>query len=166
MSRFCRWATVAVGLVLLPASVLLAQTKDPYIGVWKLNVAASKYDPGPAPKESARTVEDWGGGLILVTGRGTDAQGNPTWGDYVFRFDGRDYPYASSPSTNTPPGPATISYKRIDASTFENTVKRGGKVTGTNAYTVSKDGKTLTQRQKSTNAQGQPANNVLVWERQ
>jgi len=60
----------------------------------------------------------------------------------------------------------TIGFKRIDASTWENTVTTDGNVTSTNTYTISKDGKTLTQRQKGTTAKGQPMNNVIVWDKQ
>jgi len=44
--------------------------------------------------------------------------------------------------------------------------KRGGKLFATGTLTVSKDGKTLTDRGKGTNAQGQPFSNVLVYEKQ
>jgi hypothetical protein len=39
-------------VVMLVAGVasLSAQDKDPRVGMWKLNVAKSKYDPGPAPR--------------------------------------------------------------------------------------------------------------------
>jgi hypothetical protein len=45
-------------------------------------------------------------------------------------------------------------------------VKTDGKVTTVNTVTISKDRKTYTQRQKGTNAQGQPTNNVVVYDRQ
>jgi len=158
---------VAVVAVLVSSGVAFAQATDPSVGTWKLNVAASKYDPGPPPKSSTRTVEDLGGGVFLTTIRGVNAQGAPTWSHYVFKFDGREYPYAASTATpNTSPVFTTVSYKRVDANTFESTFKADGKVTTTNTYTISKDGKLWTARQKGTNAQGKPTNNVIVSDKQ
>jgi hypothetical protein len=154
-----------LAIVALPI-LLLSQTTDPLVGTWKLNVAASKYEPGPPPKSVTRSYEDWGGGLILATNKGVDAQGNPTWAHEVFKFDGRDYPYAASTLPGTSPSLTTVAWKRIDAHTFENTVKVNGKAARTNTYALSKDGKTLTQRQKGADAQSQPTNNVLVYDRQ
>ena len=50
---------LAAGIVMIACGgvVGLAQSKDPAYGVWKLNVAKSKYSPGPAPKEMTVTIE-------------------------------------------------------------------------------------------------------------
>jgi len=34
-----------------------ASPADPHVGTWKLNVAKSKYSPGPAPKEVTMKIE-------------------------------------------------------------------------------------------------------------
>src|SRR5205823_3617459 len=34
-----------------------AQTADPWLGTWKLNLAKSSYSPGPAPKGSILRIE-------------------------------------------------------------------------------------------------------------
>ena len=44
-------ALLAVG----NAVVAAAPAADPVIGTWQLNVAKSKFSPGPAPKSDART---------------------------------------------------------------------------------------------------------------
>ena len=48
---------VGLGIVVLVwAGVQLpAQESDPLVGTWELNVAKSKYSPGPAPKSETRT---------------------------------------------------------------------------------------------------------------
>jgi hypothetical protein len=167
MLPLIRRVALGVGLALVLSLVVVsAQGTDPLVGTWKLNVAASKYEPGPAPKSSTRTFTDGGGGLFVSTQRGIDAEGNPTWAHYAFKFDGKGYPYAAANLPGTSPKFTTIGFKRIDASTWENTVTADGKVTSTNIYAISKDGKTLTQRQKGTNAKGQPMNNVIVWDKQ
>jgi len=57
---FSQWKTaraVAVVGVLTAAlgSAGVAQTPVPGLGTWKLNVAKSKYSPGPAPKSATVT---------------------------------------------------------------------------------------------------------------
>ena len=41
------------------AGTMLAQPTDPQVGTWKLNLAKSKYEPGPSPQE--RYHKDRGG---------------------------------------------------------------------------------------------------------
>jgi len=62
-----RWYHLRVGAV-LALGVLLgldivnasAQATDPRLGTWKLNVAKSKYEPGPAPKSLTVKIESAG----------------------------------------------------------------------------------------------------------
>jgi hypothetical protein len=145
--------TLGVGVALVLSLVTLsAQGTNPLVGTWKVNVAASTYSPGPPPKSTTRTVEDWGGGLFVSTSKGVSDKGDPTWAHFAFRYDGKDYPYATSTSPGTSPSFTTVAVKRIDANTFEITAKVDGKVFRTNSYAFSNDGKTLTQRQKGTDA--------------
>ena len=162
-----RRMTLRVGVAfVLSLVVLQAQGTDPLVGTWKLNMAASTYDPGPPPKSITRTVEDWGGGVLVAVVRGVDAKGDPTWAHCAFRYDGKDYPYASNTSPGTSPAFTTLAFKRVDANTYEITVKVVGIVVQTQAGSVSKDGKTDTVRTKGANSQGQSVNNVTVWDKQ
>jgi hypothetical protein len=55
---------VFVGIaVLVIVSAAGAQTTDPVVGTWKLDVAKSTYKPGPAPKNTPFVVEPAGKGL-------------------------------------------------------------------------------------------------------
>src|SRR3990172_4011578 len=54
--------TIPLFLALLCISVSLRAADDPVIGVWKLNVAKSKYSPGPTPKGATITYETIPGG--------------------------------------------------------------------------------------------------------
>jgi hypothetical protein len=163
-----RRVMLGVGLALVVSlAVVSAQGTDPMVGTWKLNVAASTYEPGPAPKSSTRTIVDMGGGVFVSSSKGINDKGEATWNHFAFRFDGKDYPYASSTTPGTSPSFVTVAFKRIDANTFEATSKVDGKVGATTmTTTISKDGKTYTTRTKGTNAQGQPVNNVIVYEKQ
>ena len=140
----------------------LAQTTDQaYFGTWTLNVEKSTYSPGPPPKSSTRTHEDRGNGLLRVTTQGVNAQGNPTFSQYTYRLDGKDYPIAVKGSESV----STVALTGVDALTATFTTKQDGKVTTTGLRTVSKDGRTMTITTNGTNAQGQPMHNVAVWEK-
>ena len=54
---------------------LQAQT-DPIIGTWRLNVAKSKYDPGPAPMSETRIYEALGTNGIKSTHNRVEVGGN------------------------------------------------------------------------------------------
>ena len=58
-----------------------------------------------------------------------------------------------------------VTITMTDASTLNFTAKKGGKVTGTNRLTVSKDGKTMTRWQGGTN-NGLPVSNFTVYDKQ
>lgn len=148
-------AILVVGMSLL---VGLAQT-NPFIGTWTLNVAKSKYNPGPPPKSLTSTWEAAGQG-VKVTTKGVDAEGKPTASQWTANYDGKDYPVTGQPAWDA------AALKRIDAYTVEFTRKRGGKVVQTGTYVVSKDGKTRTSTAKGINAKGEKISNVTVWEKQ
>jgi hypothetical protein len=149
--------TIAVASMSRP---VLAQT-DSAAWTWKLNVAKSKYDPGPAPKGSTVTIAVVGE-AVKVSTRGLDADGKPTGTQYTARLDGKDYPV----KLTGPQDYDTVAFKRIDASTVEGTRKKAGSVVQTYTRVVSADGKTLTITTAGTNAKGQKVNNVAVYDKQ
>jgi hypothetical protein len=162
MGRLSRISIGAAALALLGVSLALAQATDKsYFGTWRLNVAKSKFDPGPGPKEQTRIHEDRGAEGIRITTKGVG--GTTT---YTYKLDGMDVPVVNSAAPpNTKPG--TIAIKGVDAFTVTFTQKNGeGKVTGTGTRTMSKDGKTMTITTKGTNPQGQPTSSNQVWEKQ
>jgi hypothetical protein len=151
---------VALGVVLGAGSVRVsAQASDARIGTWKLNVAKSKYSPGPAPQSQTLKVEAAGQGE-KATSEGVNAAGTPTKTEYTANFDGKDYPLTGSQNADK------VSLKRIDARTTERTDKKGDTVVLTYTRVVSEDGKTMTVTVKGTNAQGQPVDNIAVFEKQ
>ena len=79
MQRLLR-ATALVMIVIAAAAVeLAAQGADPFVGKWQLNVAKSKYTPGPAPKSETRTYVV-AGQDIKASSQGVDGTGKPTAG--------------------------------------------------------------------------------------
>jgi hypothetical protein len=150
---------LAVG-VFTVAALAAAQTKDPFVGSWRLNAAASKYTPGPAPKSVTSTYETSGKGY-KVSVKNEPASGPVQQYSWTSDLDGKDVPV-----TGNNPNADTIAAKRIDANTLEVVNKKGGKVTVTQRNVVSADGKTRTVTSTGTDAQGQKVNNVAVFEKQ
>jgi hypothetical protein len=149
-----------LGLAALGSGVLLAQPGSD-VGTWKLNVAKSKYSPGPAPRDQMLTIQAQGNG-VKVSVEGTAADGSRISFSYTANYDGKDNPITGV-GTN---GADTAARKRINANTTEGTYKKAGKVVSTLRGVVSKDGKVLTITGKGTNAQGQPVSTVTVWDKQ
>jgi hypothetical protein len=152
---------VAVGLTVV--TNVSAQSKDdPSIGTWKLNVAKSKFTPGPPIKADTRSYEVQDGWLIVTT-ETTQPSGEKTGVRFAAKFDGKEYPQIG----RFAPTVALISYQPVDKRTLKYTVKdTTGKVTSTNTRTVSADGKAMTIEQKSTDASGRPVLNVELFDRQ
>jgi hypothetical protein len=132
---------------------------DPTIGTWKLNLAKSKYIPGPPPRSATITYEESGDG-IKRTGESVDAEGKATSFAYTAKYDGKEYPVSGSDLYDT------IALKRINDYTVDATLKKSGKVASAARRAVSKDGKTMTLTITGTNAKGEIAHNVAVYEKQ
>jgi hypothetical protein len=150
---------LAIGVFALTA-LAGAQSKDPFVGNWRMNVAKSKYTPGPAPKSITSTYEAAGKGY-KVSVKNEPASGAVQQYSYTSNLDGAD-----AAVTGNNPNADTIAVKRIDANTLEVVNKKGGKVTTTQRNVVSADGKTRTVTTSGTDAQGQKVNNVAVFEKQ
>jgi hypothetical protein len=140
------------------AEAKAAQARDPRTGTWQLNVAKSTYKPGPAPRTQTVRIEPSGQGE-RVRSEATNMNGTRVITEYTAAFDGTDYPLKGSPVANT------VSLKRIDARTTERVDKKDGQVILVYKRVVSPDGKTMTVTINGVNAQGQPVNNVVVFER-
>jgi hypothetical protein len=151
-------AFLAVCLFVMSPLSNFAQT-DPIIGTWKLNLAKSKFSPGPPPKSQTATFEAVGQG-VKITAKVTDAEGKTINFQSTANYDGKDYPVTGHPDVDT------NAWKRIDANTFETTRKKAGKVVATATSVISKDGKTRTLTEKGVNAKGEKISNTLVFEKQ
>jgi len=151
------FALVLISVLALTAVVFAA---DNNVGTWKLNLAKSKYSPGPAPKSQTLKIEAWGEDGVKYTADGVGADGKPTHAEFQAKYDGKDYAFKGNPDADT------LAYKRIDGNTLEATLKMKGKPTITAKAMVSKDGKTRTVTQMGKNAQGQSIDITSVYEKQ
>jgi hypothetical protein len=159
--RFLAVVASTAALVLMTAAFSHAQSSDPWIGTWKVNIEKSTYSPGPSPTVPAVVKMESAPNGMKTTIDGVNPQGEKTHTEAVADFDGKDYPVKGAPDPT-----ATSSLKRIDKRTFENQAKAGGKATVTTRVVISADGKTLTATQTGTNAQGQAIKNVIVADKQ
>ena len=150
---------IALGIITLCFVVGTALAADMTVGTWKLNLAKSKYSPGPAPKSQTIKIEATGDNM-KVTIDGIDGEGKPTHSEWVGKYDGKDYAVKGDPNSDM------RSYKKIDDSTMEAVAKKAGKTTTTSKTVYSKDGKSRTNAQTGTNPQGQKVNNTIVYDKQ
>jgi len=148
---------VFVGLF---ASAVIAQAPDAHVGVWKLNPAKSKYEPGPSPKSGTSRWEVVAAG-IKVTSEDVLADGTTRHWESTANYDGKDYPV-----TGNSPNGDTLARTRVDARTIKTISKKGGKVTTTQTSVVAPDGKTRTVTTTGVNAAGQKVHNIAVYEKQ
>ena len=158
MRTFLR--TIVLGTVLAALGVvhLGAQGVDPVVGTWELNIAKSKFSPGPAPKSQTRTYVV-AGNEIKGTSNGVGADGKPTAAQWTVGYDGKDRPITGLADVDS------LSLKRINAFTVESTQKKAGKVVARGRRVISKDGKVMTITTKGTNANGQAFNNMEVFDK-
>jgi hypothetical protein len=147
-------------LALIVAGVWTYASENPQVGTWKLNVAKSKYTPGPAPKSGTAKIEDWGNDGVKVTADGVNAEGQTTHVEFQAKYDGKDYPITGLPNADT------ISLKRVNTNTVDGITKKGGKEVSKSRSVISKDGKTRTFTTEGTDAQGRHVKNVAIYDRQ
>ena len=114
MERIVRTFLAGVGVACLAAlASVSAQSPNPHIGAWRVNVAKSKYTPGPAPQSQTVKYEAADGGLKL-TSDGVDATGAKTHAEYTAKFDGKPYAVKGNPNADM------ITIKQVDARTLES----------------------------------------------
>jgi len=75
---------------------------------------------------------------------------------YEFKVDGKDYADGLG---------GTVAWKSVDTYTWELVAKANGKVTETNIFQLSADGKTLTDTAKQIRADGGAMESTIVFQR-
>jgi hypothetical protein len=147
-----RLVLLTIGL----AAVLSAA--DPFIGVWKLNMAKSKWQSGPAPKQQITTITVTGD-QTRIRIEGIAADGTPTLVDYTIPTNGGMGKMAKSATYDG------VSAKMLGPGEREIDRIKDGKVVYTVVGKVSADGKSITTVSKGLNPLGQPVENTGVYDR-
>lgn len=158
MRTILRITSFVTALAVVGVLHITAQTPDPVLGTWELNVAKSKFNPGPGPKSETRTYVA-AGNEIKATSKSVDANGKATTGAWTINYDGKD-----RPATGLTDGDS-LALKRIDAFSAEFTQKKAGKVVATGKRVISKDGKIMTITTTGTGAKGTASSTVQVFEK-
>jgi len=136
-----------------------APADERVIGKWQLNVAKSKFTPGPAYKNQVRTYEKGKDGVraTLVT---TYADGHSATVEYIANYDSLEYPVTGSPDYDA------IRLKKIDAYTSEAVLGHAGMVFAIARRTISEDGKTMTILFQSGDGTDKRFRNLMVYDKQ
>ena len=165
------WATQVAAQSPLP-------TVDPLIGTWKQDTAQSTYSPAenrpPKGWYAVRQYEAGGDGSIVAITMNVDPQGLPSLRAIsAANYDGKEYPQYTvetlAMSLSSHVGPRidrTISYTRVDSYTVLIVQRQGGAMIAKSTRTISRDGKTMTDRSDYVNAAGRHVTDVLVFEKQ
>jgi len=151
----------SLSLVLL-AGVLFAGSAlaaDPVVGIWKLNVAKSKFSPGAELTAGTRVYTEVNGTYTLEQ-KLTGKDGKETSNKVQYR-EGEDMKQASPIA-----GADTTHAKKIDANTWDFDLKKDGKVVGHVHRVVSADGKSMTVLNSGTRLSGATGSDTLVFDRQ
>ena len=157
MRQASRFTVVAITLAVALGGAALAQSSDPLVGSWKLNVAKSK---GTSFKSGSTKIEAAGAGVKFTVDL-VGADGTMSHWTVTANYDGKDNPVVG----NSPYG-NVAAFTRINATTTRIINKQGGKATVTQTIVVSGDGKTRTVTTKGTDAKGQPVDTMAFYEKQ
>jgi hypothetical protein len=139
-------------------TLLTAAESDPVLGVWKLNLARSRFNPGPAPRNQTRTYVQTPKG-IQVTIHSTDLKGRASTIEFPEKYDGKDYAVEGSDVADA------LAMVRINDYMAEATMKHGGMVVATARRLITDEGKTLVISFKELSSE-HPVDNELVYDKQ
>ena len=144
-------------IIFIGLLALLAETKGPWIGTWKLNPARSTTAPDRYKRLIAR-IEPWEDGL-KVTYEMVGTRGGVSYLEWTGRFDGKDYPVQGADYI------MTNAYTLLNDHSYQIVVKVEGSVAATARVEVSSDGKSLTTVTTEKNARGQTISSTAIYER-
>ncbi len=144
---------------MLSVPVLLLGGDDPLMGSWKLNQSKSNFGGQPSPGELTRTYEPILNGVRIIRElEGPD--GKPTTGEWEIPFDGKDHVVKGDHRLDT------LALRRLNLYHVEAVAKKGGKVTNTMRWDISKDGKTLKWTSKRVLPPEEAGTVVRIYDRQ
>jgi hypothetical protein len=138
---------------------MILYNADPFVGTWNLDVAKSKFNPGPPLKSGKAKIEARGEGIRCILDP-VSAEGQPRHGEWEAKYDGKDYPAIMKPFADA------IALSKTDANTVDAIYKREGKEILSEHWVLSKDRKVLTMTQTEKNPTGKGFVNTLVYNRE
>ncbi len=162
--RSCFVGALTCLLVFVAASVsgLARQIRSPaepppqLVGTWRLNVAKSRYSPGPALRSETRVYTRQSDGIKGVVNR-VYSDGRPETFEYIANF-GREYMVTGTPDYDA------VTLRKIDELTSDAVLSHAGTVYGVARRALSADGRTMTITFDRKNAET-PVHNVAVYDK-
>jgi hypothetical protein len=145
-------------LLFATLNVTLCFAADPNLGTWKLNETQPKIESG-FPRTTT-VVYEAAGDHVKATFDGIGYDGEATHGQWLGKFDGKDYPVVGDHYADM------RSMKQIDDHTMELTITKGGKVTLSGLVVVAGDGKTRTLTTNGIDAEGRKVQRIFVYDKQ
>ena len=143
-----------MGLVFAAGSAFAA---DPAIGTWTLNLTKSKFTSGPAPQAATRVYAE-SGGVYTLEQKITGSDGKEVSSKAQYR-EGQD------DTTTAISGVDSVHATKVNANTWDFSLKSGGKEVGHAHRTVCADGKTLTVHNTDNQITGATGDDTLVFDK-
>jgi hypothetical protein len=164
-------ATGIIAAVLCSGGSWSTQAQVPAVlGIWKLDVAASRF-PEPAPQSEVRSYRLTDGGVLVGVAVNIDAQGRPNFLQFAAKPDGKDYPEFDTRSAaeylalGKAPFRTYAEIPTTDPRRVHWVDKAGGKIISSGEKWVSKDGKLLSFTVDVTDSQGKKVQFLYVFDR-
>ena len=133
-----------------------AYAADPIVGTWKLNVAKSKFSPGPPPQAGTRVYTE-SAGMYTLEQKITGVDGKQGVTKLQYR-DGQEVKQSGAPDS-------TVA-KKVDANTWDFDINLDGKAIGHVHRVVSTDGKMLTVHNTGRQGDAAAADDTMVFDKQ
>jgi len=148
--------TAAAALTMItPAS---ADTPNPFLGKWALNLEKSTFDPGPSGMKSQTIIVTAAAGGATHTVIDTvGADGSTYHVEYTSANDGKAVPTTGDADSDS------VVQTSLNPNTVKVVYMKAGKATATGTLTVSKSGKKFQGPFYGTNADGSKWNNHFVY---
>src|SRR5262245_37117654 len=158
MTPRARLSLGVVGIA-VAATLVAAQSKDPFVGTWTLNLAKSKYNSGGAPKSSETLIEPAGKGYKLTVKQVSASGAQLNW-SFTSDLDGK-----ASKVTGNSPNADMVTVTRVSATELLTISSKGGKETTRQKTVVSADGKTRTVTTTGVDPTGKKVDTVAVYDK-
>ena len=152
------FAVTALVALFASPHTLTGQSKEPWFGTWRLNLAKSTADRDARFKRMTTKIEPWEGGL-KVTYDLVGVRGGLTHMEWTGKFDGKDYAVQGVDYV------LTNAYSRVNDRSYQITIKVDGVVNATARVVISPDGDTLTTLTTGRNSQGNTVETTAVYDR-
>jgi hypothetical protein len=127
--------TAAAALVMISLASS-ADTPNPFIGTWVLNVAKSTFDPPPPLKSHHLTITSASGGGLRNVIDIVEGDGTKTHLEYTTALDGKAAPVTGYFADS-------VIVTKVNENTLKEVFQIAGKPVETGTFTVAQSGKTM-----------------------